>query len=68
MGGLSNGPILDTHTRLTPQTGGSKCPPLKLQPSRRPQIDHILWVVERPDHHCGDDLVTYVIANELWWF
>ena len=26
--------------------------------NRRPQTDHISGGVERPDHHCGDDLVT----------
>ena len=25
--------------------------------NRRRQIEHIMWVLERPDHHCGDDLV-----------
>ena len=24
---------------------------------QRPQIEQIMWIVERPDHHCGDDLV-----------
>ena len=27
--------------------------------NRRPQIAHVMWVVERPDHHCGDDLAPY---------
>ena len=25
---------------------------------RRRLIEHIMWVVEWPDHRCGDDLVT----------
>ena len=52
MGELSNGPIPDPP-RLppNPQTGGSKSPALKLQPNRRPQIEHIMWVV--------DDLVNF---------
>ena len=25
--------------------------------NRRPQIEHIMRLVKRPDHHCGDDLV-----------
>ena len=28
--------------------------------NRRPQIEHIMWGRERPDHHCGDDLVLGV--------
>ena len=37
------GPSPTPHAPLTPQTGGSKSPPLKLQPNRRPQIEHIMW-------------------------
>ena len=29
--------------------------------NRRPHIEHIMWVVERPDHHCDNDLVLNVI-------
>ena len=25
-------------------------------PNERMQIEYNMWVVERPDHHCGDDL------------
>ena len=49
MGVLPNEPIPHPHVS----------PNLEVA-SRRPQIEHIMWVVERPDHHCGDDLVKYL--------
>ena len=41
--GYRMGPSPTPHAPLTPQTGGSKSPPLKLQPNRRPHIEHIMW-------------------------
>ena len=38
-GGRKNLPSPNPHIPLTPQTGGSKSPPMKLQPNRRPQIE-----------------------------
>ena len=99
MGELSNMPIPDPHVPPNPQTGVSKSPPFKFQPTSctlsKMSIEHILedtlagcavmqWsiieisskpqmsdnrssticvVIERPDHHCGDDLVCYTIHH-----
>ena len=30
---------------------------------QRTQIEHIIWVVERPDHRCGDDLVSQIFGE-----
>ena len=35
---------------------------LRLLINLRPQIEHIMWVVERSDYRCGDDLVGVVVA------
>ena len=54
MGGLSNGLIpIPTYPRGVVNNG-------------RPQIKHIMsrGVVDRPDHHCGDDLVFFELANQ----
>ena len=29
------------------------------------QFDHNMWVIERPDHHCGDDLVS--LSDDSVW-
>ena len=50
MGELPNAPIHDTHV---PQTDGLQIGDHRLSIS--------CVVVERPDHHCGDDLVTELI-------
>ena len=60
MGALSNGYIPDSPCPLAPnhQTGGSKSPPLKLQPNRRPQIEHIMW-------QSSSGLITIVVMTLL---
>ena len=61
MGGLSNGPIPYPHAPLT-HTGGSKSPPLNFSQIGDCRLSTLCGVVERPDHHCDDDLVL----NFLW--
>ena len=52
MSRLLNGPIPKPHILLTPKPGVEEG-----VTNRQLQIEHIMWVIERPDHHCGDDLV-----------
>ena len=70
MGGLSNGLIPDPPRQLTPQTGGGdrKIPLWNCSQIGDHRLSTTCGVVERPDHHCGYDLVidTYVdVMNVL---
>ena len=51
MGELSNGPI--PKLPRTPNQGFANL---------APQIEHVIGVVEQPDHHSGDDLVLTNVA------
>ena len=54
MGELSNGPIPDPHA---PQTEGLQI--------GDPRLSISCAVVERLDHHYGDDIVVWVITDKV---
>ena len=54
MGGLSNWPIPDPHL-----PGGRKVPLWNCSQIGNHILSTSRGVVERPDHHCGDDLVPH---------
>ena len=61
MGGLSSGPIPDPHTSPNLPNRWVEKPPFEFaaKSATADSANHV-GVVERPDHHCGDDLVLFI--------
>ena len=56
MGGLSNAPIPDHHVPANPPNRGVEKSPFEIAA----KLSTSCGVVERPDHHCGDDLLRLI--------